>query len=102
MCFMAGLVPIKAQGGEVAVDQMEVPLPPRLILACHCEPLSGPHTANPHSIARSVPACMLVNLNDGTLEGLRHRRLPIFSSSTIPRQRRVRTTAVICSRSSAG
>ena len=42
-----------------------------------------------------------VNLNDDTIEGLRHRRLPPSACSITPRPPPARTTAVICSSSFA-
>ena len=42
-----------------------------------------------------------VNLNDGSVEGLRHDELPIETSSTTPRARRARSTPSRCSTASS-
>ena len=42
-----------------------------------------------------------INLNDDTVEGVRHRRIRRSACSTTPRPRPARTTATICSPDSA-
>ena len=39
-----------------------------------------------------------MDLNDNTLEGMRHRNLPLFRCSTTPRRRRGRMIRIICLR----
>ena len=53
-------------------------------------------------VADTIPAASgfevsHVNLNDGSVEGLRHRELPVFASSTTPKAAPARRTASACS-----
>ena len=53
---------------------------------------------DPDSLADSEIIKTHIDLNDGTLEGLRHRHLPLFRCSTIRRRRRGRTIRITCSK----
>ena len=49
---------------------------------------------DPDSLPQSEVELTHIDLNDNTLEGLRHRNLPLFSVQYHPRRRQVRTTRI--------